>query len=70
MRTLMLQNYHNVLQCLLTELPPREREECYLGPEAVMRAEIDAEMLLLLEWALPLMPDDQKARLTQAKAGQ
>jgi hypothetical protein len=69
LRTLMLQNYHSALLTNLSEIPPRDRGEYYYGAEPVMRVEIDAEMLLLLEWTLPLMPEDQKAKLAQAKTG-
>jgi hypothetical protein len=67
LRTLMLQNYHNAMVTSMSEIPPRERGEYYYGVEPVMRVEIDAEMLLLLEWAKDKMPDDEKARLAQAQ---
>jgi hypothetical protein len=69
LRTLMLQNYHVVVATVISEIPLRDREEYYYGPEPVMRVEIDAEMLLLLEWAKDKMPDDEKAKLAQAQAG-
>ena len=65
----MLQNYHSALVTSVSEIAPRERGEYYYGVEPVMKIDIDADMLLLLEWAKDKMPDEEKAKLTAAQSG-
>ena len=69
LRTLELQNYHTAVVTAMSEVPLRDRGDYYYGVEPVMKVDIDAEMLLLLEWAKDKMPDDEKLKLTQAQAG-
>jgi hypothetical protein len=69
LRTLELQNYHIAVVTAMNDIPLRDRGDYYYGVEPVMKVDIDAEMLLLMEWARSKLPDEVKAKLGQAPPG-
>jgi hypothetical protein len=63
LRNLMQQNYHTVVNVVMSEVPYGERNPYYYGTDAVMSVTIDGELLILTDWSRPLMPPAVAERL-------